>query len=49
MAKKRKITYAYYLPGWKFDGGNREALKASRRIAPDEYEEEMIGSLFCPG
>ena len=49
MANKRKITYAYHLPGWKFVGGNREALKAGRRITPDEYEEEMIGSLFCPG
>lgn len=49
MANKRKITYAYHLPGWKFEGGNREALKAGRRITPDEYEEEMIGSLFCPG
>ena len=49
MANKRKITYAYHLPGWKFEGGNREALKAGRRITPEEYEEEMIGSLFCPG
>lgn len=49
MANKRKITYAYHLTGWKFVGGNREALKAGRRITPDEYEEEMIGSLFCPG
>ena len=49
MANKRKITYAYHLPGWKFEGGNREALKTGRRITPEEYEEEMIGSLYCPG
>lgn len=49
MPAKRKIPYAYYLPGWSFDGGSREALKVSRRVTPDEYEEEMIGGLFCPG
>ncbi|MCW2098150.1 UNVERIFIED_ORG: hypothetical protein EDF86_1552 [Pseudomonas psychrophila] len=49
MANKRKIAYAHHLPGWKFAGGSREALKTSRRVAPDEYEEEMIGNLFCPG
>ena len=49
MANKRKIAYAHHLPGWKFEGGNREVLKASRRVAPDEYEEEMRGALYCPG
>ncbi|WBM33651.1 hypothetical protein [Pseudomonas sp. NY11382] len=49
MSTKRKIAYAHYLQGWSYDGGNREVLKASRRVAPDEYEEEMAGSLFCPG
>ncbi|WP_256671418.1 hypothetical protein [Pseudomonas sp. EMN2] len=49
MSTKRKIAYAHHLPGWKYEGGNREALKASRRVAPDEYEEEMVGNLFCPG
>ncbi|MFS0828716.1 hypothetical protein [Pseudomonas phoenicis] len=49
MSTKRKIAYAYYLQGWNYDGGNREVLKASRRVTPDEYEEEMLGSLFCPG
>lgn len=49
MSAKRKITYAHYLPGWNHEGGNREALKASRRVSPGEYEGEMMGSLFCPG
>ncbi|WP_460127827.1 hypothetical protein [Pseudomonas sp. H1_D05] len=49
MSAKRKIAYAHHLPGWKYGGGNRESLKASRRVAPDEYEEEMVGNLFCPG
>ncbi len=49
MANKRKIAYAYHLPGWKFENGSREVLKASRRVAPDEYEGNMIGALFCPG
>lgn len=48
MTAKRKIAYAHYLPGWAHEGGNREVLKASRRVAPDEYEAEMVGSLFCP-
>jgi hypothetical protein len=48
MSTKRKIAYAHHLLGWKYDGGSREALKASRRVAPDEYEEEMVGNLFCP-
>jgi len=49
MPATRKIPYAHHLPGWSFDGGNREALKVSRRVPPEEYEEEMMGSLFCPG
>ncbi|KAF2390791.1 hypothetical protein [Pseudomonas frederiksbergensis] len=49
MANKRKIAYAHHLPGWKFEGGNREVLKASRRVTPDEYEEDMRGALSCPG
>ncbi|WP_122286819.1 hypothetical protein [Pseudomonas syringae group genomosp. 3] len=49
MPTKRKIAYAHHLPGWKFETGSRETLKASRRVAPDEYEDEMMGSLFCPG
>ncbi|WP_288632802.1 hypothetical protein [Pseudomonas sp. UBA5666] len=49
MSAKRRIAYAHYLPGWDFEGGLREALKASRRVAPDEYEAGMVGSLFCPG
>lgn len=49
MSAKRKIAFAYYLPGWKFDGGDREQLKAARRVPPNEYEEEMTGQLFCPG
>lgn len=49
MSNKRKIAYAHHLPGWKFDGGNREVLKASRRVPPDEYEEVMSGALYCPG
>lgn len=49
MSAKRKIAYAHYLSGWKYDGGSREVLKASRRVPPDEYEEEMVGNLFCPG
>jgi hypothetical protein len=48
MPTERKMPYAHHLPGWKFDGGSREVLKASRRVAPDEYEQEMMGSLFCP-
>jgi hypothetical protein len=48
MSTKRKITYAHHLLGWKYDCGSREALKASRRVTPDEYEEEMVGTLFCP-
>ncbi|OYQ04456.1 hypothetical protein [Pseudomonas mandelii] len=49
MANKRKIAYAHHLPGWTVEGGNREALKASRRVTPDEYEEDMRGALYCPG
>lgn len=49
MANKRKIAYAHHLPGWRFEGGSREALRASRHVAPDEYEEEMRGALYCPG
>jgi hypothetical protein len=49
MSANRKIAYAHYLPGWEYVGGSREALKASRRVAPDEYEEEMVGGLYCPG
>lgn len=49
MSAKRKIAYAHHLPGWEYDGGNRDALKASRKVVPDEYEEEMLGNLFCPG
>lgn len=49
MSAKRKIAYAHHLPGWEYDGGNREVLKGSRKVVPDEYEEEMAGSLFCPG
>ncbi|WP_397450854.1 hypothetical protein [Pseudomonas sp. NA-150] len=49
MSTKRKIAFAYHLSGWNFDGGNRDTLKASQRVAPDEYEEEMMGNLFCPG
>ncbi|MVV47484.1 hypothetical protein EJA72_04330 [Pseudomonas sp. PB120] len=48
MSTKRKIAYAHHLLDWKYDGGNRDALKASRRVTPDEYEEEMAGNLFCP-
>lgn len=49
MTAKRKIAYAHYLSGWSFEKGNRDVLKASRRVAPDEYEDDMIGNLFCPG
>lgn len=48
MSTKRKIAYSHHLLGWEYNGGSREALKASRRVAPDEYEEEMAGNLFCP-
>jgi hypothetical protein len=48
MSTKRKIAYAHHLLGWEYDGGSREALKASRQVAPEEYEEEMAGNLFCP-
>jgi hypothetical protein len=46
---KRKISFAYYSPGWSFENGNKEALKRSVQVAPEEYEEEMVGGLFCPG
>lgn len=49
MPAKRKIPFAHYLPGWKFENGNREQLKASRRVTPEEYEAEMANGLFCPG
>jgi hypothetical protein len=49
MSGKRKIAFAFHLPGWSFNGGSRDHLKTGRRVAPDEYEEEMIGNLFCPG
>lgn len=49
MTAKRKIAYAHYFPGWSLEKGSREALKASRRVAPDEYEDDMSGSLYCPG
>lgn len=48
-AAKRRISYAYHCPGWKYEGGDKSALRASRKFSPDEYEEEMEGDLFCPG
>ncbi len=48
MPKKRKIPYAHHLLDWEYDGGSREALKESLRVAPEEYVGEMVGNLFCP-
>ena len=48
MSGKRKIAFAYYCPGWSYEGGDEGVLRSSRKVAPDEYEKEMAGNLFCP-
>jgi len=46
---KRRIAYALFLLGYP-DGVDRDTLRLlARKVPLDEYEEEMAGSIFCPG
>ncbi|MEL7965812.1 hypothetical protein AAG587_05530 [Vreelandella neptunia] len=45
----RRIKYAFQLPGWSFENGNRDRLRREAvKVAPSEYQVEMDGSTFCP-
>ncbi|WP_297480158.1 hypothetical protein [uncultured Photobacterium sp.] len=42
------ITYAIYNPRWVY-GVDEKLLKiGSSEIAPEDYEQYMHGSIFCP-
>ncbi|MEO3725791.1 hypothetical protein ABHN98_14695 [Pseudomonas syringae] len=49
VLNNNRIKFAYYLPTWKFDGGNKTVLRASAKaILTSEYQKEMRGEIFCP-
>ncbi|CAG22428.1 hypothetical protein [Photobacterium profundum] len=46
---QRRIAFAWYLEGWKYEGGSRPRLFVDgERIKPTEYENRMHHHLFCP-
>ena len=48
-APNNKIKFAYFLPGWSFDDGDKAELKRNgRKVPTGEYEPHMDDSLFCP-
>ncbi len=48
-ASNHRIKYAFYLEGWSYETGNKDALKNNGTpVIPSEYIREMDGSLFCP-
>lgn len=50
MAKdNNRIKYALYFEGWKYVNGNRQMLSTNaRKIIPNEFILNMMGSIFCP-
>lgn len=45
----RRIAYALFLPGYP-NGIDRDTLRLlARKVPIEEYEEEMSGSIYCPG
>ncbi|MDR5859423.1 hypothetical protein FZZ93_05695 [Halomonas eurihalina] len=49
MSDTHRIPVAYQLRGFKY-GGAKELLRAhAAEIIPEEYDQGMRGTLFCPG
>ena len=46
---KRRIILAYYLDGWRYEGGDQSLLRAAaEKIVPSDYVPDMEGNIFCP-
>ncbi|MFQ6333866.1 hypothetical protein [Methylophilus sp. 3sh_L] len=45
-----RIKYALYLKGWSYEGGDVSFLTLNaQKIPPNEFQESMLGHIFCPG
>lgn len=45
-----RIKYALHLHGWTYEDGDvSELLNKAKKVLPGEFQESMLGNLFCPG
>lgn len=48
--ENNRIKYALHLHGWIYEDGDvSELLNKAQRVLPGEFQQSMLGNLFCPG
>lgn len=47
---ENRIKYALYLDGWTYEDGDvLELLGKAQKVPPSDFQQSMLGGLFCPG